>query len=177
MKQPTVLVTVGGSHTLARRVLASLGRLDVLVNKVGTALRGRVLRMPINGEPGTAADHGFVRARPRLVLAALAGLLALVLSACGTSGATTTPAADTTGGPTVAVQDLAYTPATLTVPAGTTVTWAFRDGAVAHDAKGPGFQSEVMAEGAFRHRFTQPGSYDYRCTLHPTMTGTIEVTR
>jgi plastocyanin len=113
----------------------------------------------------------------RLVLVALAGLLALALSACGTSGATTTAPATDQGGPTVAIQDLAHTPERLTVPAGATVTWAFRDGAIAHDVKGPGFKSEVMAEGAFTHRFTQPGSYQYRRTLHPNMTGTIEVTR
>jgi plastocyanin len=177
MKQPTVLVTVGGDHTLARRVPASLGRLDVLVNKVGTAFIGRVLRMPINGEPETAADHGSGRARPRLILAALAGVLALALSACGTSGATTTTPPADQAGPTVAIEDLAYTPETLTVQAGATVTWVWRDGAVAHDVKGDGFRSEVMAEGTFRHRFTQPGSYDYLCTLHPNMTGTIEVTR
>jgi plastocyanin len=33
-----------------------------------------------------------------------------------------------------------------------------------------------MAEGTFSHRFTKPGSYDYLCTLHPNMAGTIEVT-
>jgi plastocyanin len=124
------------------------------------------------------ADHRFVRARPRLILAALAGLLALALSACGTSGATTTaPAADNNGGPTVAIQDLAYTPERLTVPAGATVTWVWRDGAIAHDVKGDGFRSKVMAEGSFRHRFTEPGTYGYVCTLHPNMTGTIEVAR
>jgi plastocyanin len=122
-------------------------------------------------------DHRFVRARPRLILVALAGLLALALGACGTSGATTTAPAAEDGEPTVAIQDLAYTPERLTVPAGATVTWVWRDGAIAHDVKGDGFRSQVMAEGTFRHRFDQPGTYDYVCTLHPNMTGTIEVTR
>jgi plastocyanin len=121
------------------------------------------------------ADHRFVHARPWLILAALAGLLALALSACGTSGATTTAPAAEDGEPTVAIQDLAYTPEQLTIPAGATVTWVWRDGAVAHDVKGDGFRSKVMAEGTFRHRFSQPGTYDYLCTLHPNMTGTIEV--
>jgi plastocyanin len=112
----------------------------------------------------------------RLGLLALAGLLALVLGACGTSDAATdAPAADPAG-PTVTIQDLAYTPAALTVPAGTTVTWVWRDGAIAHDVKGDGFRSKVMTEGTFSHRFTQPGTYDYLCTLHPNMTGVIEVT-
>jgi plastocyanin len=114
--------------------------------------------------------------RPRRILVALAGLLVLALSACSTSDAAIdAPAADA-GGPTVTIQDLAYSPDTLTVPAGTTVTWVWRDGAIAHDVKSDGFRSKVMAEGTFRHRFDQPGGYDYRCTLHPTMTGTIEVT-
>jgi plastocyanin len=76
----------------------------------------------------------------------------------------------------VTIQDLAYIPATLTVQAGATVTWVWHDGAIAHDVKGDGFRSKVTAEGAFRHRFDQPGSYQYACTLHPNMTGVIEVT-
>ena len=75
------------------------------------------------------------------------------------------------------VKDLAYTPQTLTVAAGDTVTWVFQDGAIAHDVNGDGFTSEVMAQGTFSHRFTQPGRHPYRCTLHPNMTATIEVTR
>jgi plastocyanin len=141
-------------------------------------LRGQLLDDPSTGRPTTAADHQLVPSRPRRVLLALAGLLvlALALGACSTSDAATdAPAADP-GGPTVAIKDLAYAPETLTVAAGTTVTWVWRDGAIAHDVKGDGFKSKVMAEGTFSHRFDKPATYDYLCTLHPNMTGTIEVT-
>jgi plastocyanin len=126
-------------------------------------------------------DHGHVFMGRRLGLLVLAGLLALALSACGSGAASESEAppaaADPNAGPTVTIQDLAYTPASLTVPAGTTVTWVWRDRAIAHDVKGDDFRSEIMTEGTFRHRFPRPGSYDYLCTLHPNMTGTIEVTR
>jgi plastocyanin len=106
---------------------------------------------------------------------ALAGLLVLVLSACGASDAS--PAA-TAGddGRTVVIEDLAFAPETLTVEAGDTVTWVWRDGSIDHDVSGDDFASEVMSEGTFRNRFDDPGTYDYVCTLHPNMTGTIEVT-
>ena len=52
----------------------------------------------------------------------------------------------------------------------------WNDGAVQHDVSGEDFHNEVMSEGTFRHRFDEPGTYDYVCTLHPNMTGTIEVT-
>jgi plastocyanin len=71
---------------------------------------------------------------------------------------------------------MAYTPETLTVQAGATVTWVWNDGAIAHDVKGDGFRSQVISEGTFSHRFGQPGTYAYVCTLHPNMTATIEVT-
>jgi plastocyanin len=135
---------------------------------------------PITGQPTTVAPNQVTAVHRRRVLVTLVGLLALALGACGTSGATTTDTAAEAGdpgGPTVTIQDLAYTPHTLTVPAGTTVTWVWDDGAITHDVKGDGFHSQIMAEGTFRHRFPQPGSYDYLCTLHPTMTATIEVTR
>jgi plastocyanin len=131
---------------------------------------GQVLHAPINRFPSI---------RSRLILAALAGLLALALSACGSDPASEAPAAAAagSGGPTVTIKDMAYTPATLTVAAGSTVTWVWQDGAIAHDVKGDGFRSKVISEGTFSHRFDQPGSYPYLCTLHPNMTGTIEVTR
>jgi plastocyanin len=143
-----------------------------------------VLDVPINGERRTVADvgadNGSVPVRRRRILAALAGLLALALSACGTGGASTdastAPTAAGNSGTTVAIQDMAYTPETLTVEAGATVTWVWADGAIAHDVAGDGFKSEVMSEGTFSHRFDQPGTYDYVCSLHPNMTGAIEVT-
>jgi plastocyanin len=114
---------------------------------------------------------------PRLKLAAVVGILALALAACGTGEAAAPDAAANSDGPTVVIEDLAFEPATLTVEAGDTVTWVWNDGAVKHDVSGTDLHSEVMSEGTFRHRFDEPGTYDYVCTLHPNMTGTIEVTR
>jgi plastocyanin len=135
---------------------------------------------PLTSQPRTQAGHRHVFPGRRLGLLALAGLLAVALSACSSGAASESEAppatADNNGGPTVTIQDLAYSPATLTVGAGDTVTWVWRDGAIAHDVKGDGFQSKVQSEGTFSHRFTQRGTYDYLCTLHPNMTGTIEVT-
>lgn len=115
--------------------------------------------------------------RGTLRLVVLAGLLALALSACGSGEAPEAPvaAAGNDGGPTVTIEDMAYAPATLTVGVGATVTWVWQDGAIAHDVKGPGFKSKVVSEGTFSHRFTEPGTYEYLCTLHPNMTGRIEV--
>jgi plastocyanin len=137
------------------------------------AFREQVPDNRISGE----RNGGFVSTHPRLTLAALVGFLALALSACGTGDASTPATAADTDGPTVAIEDLAFGPETLTVEAGDTVTWVWKDGVIAHDVAGDDFQSEVMSEGTFSHRFDEPGTYDYVCTLHPNMTGTIEVTR
>jgi plastocyanin len=137
--------------------------------------RGPLRHHPLTSQP-TTVTNGLVAAGRRLVLLVLAGLLAL--GACGSGQAAETPQATAgTGGPTVTIKDLAYTPEKLTVAAGATVTWVWQDGAIAHDVKGDGFKSKVIAEGTFPHRFDQPGTYQYRCTLHPNMTGVIEVTR
>jgi plastocyanin len=127
--------------------------------------------------PGGGRKAGFASTQRRLVLAALAGVVVVALGACGTGDASTSDAAAERDGPTVVIEDLAFEPETLTVAAGDTVTWVWNDGAVTHDVKGDGFVSEAMSEGTFSHRFDDPGSYDYVCTLHPNMTARIEVTR
>jgi plastocyanin len=120
--------------------------------------RGPLRHDPLNSQPRTVTDQEIVPMGRRLVLVALAGLLALALSACGSGKAAEGPpaVAGNNGGPTVTIQDLAYTPATLTVGVGATVTWVWRDGAIAHDVKGDGFKSKVISEGTFSHRFDQP---------------------
>jgi plastocyanin len=133
------------------------------------------LHRRIVGPPRRVAGGQPAPIGSRLLLAALTGLLVLALGACATDEASPATPADA-GGSTVTIQDMAYSPDTLTVQAGTTVTWVWRDGAIAHDVKGDGFKSEVVSEGTFGHRFDRPGTYDYVCSLHPNMTGTIEVT-
>jgi plastocyanin len=137
------------------------------------AVKDRGFEKSINAARG--GGLGFLR--QQLMLVALIGLIALALSACGTGDAATPATGDDNDArPTVVIDDLAFSPETLTIEAGDTVTWTWRDGAIDHDVSGDDFQSEVISEGTFRHRFNEPGTYEYICTLHPNMTGTIEVT-
>jgi len=69
------------------------------------------------------------------------------------------------------------TPA-LTVKAGTTVTWINHDDdahtvtSTANAFRSPGLDTDET----FSFTFTQPGTYEYFCTLHPLMTGKVVVT-
>ena len=81
-------------------------------------------------------------------------------------------------GNAVDIRDFSYQPGTLTVAAGTTVTWT-NDGNVPHTVTSNErtFDSgDIAPGGSFSYTFTQPGSYPYHCTLHPSMQGRIEVT-
>jgi plastocyanin len=107
-------------------------------------------------------------------LMSLMAAAALVLVACGgDAGETSVP--PPSSGTTVVLKDLVYQPAELTIAAGETVTWVWDDGDIQHDVVGDGFATELITEGEFSHTFTEPGSYPYICTIHPTMTGTITV--
>ena len=109
-------------------------------------------------------------------LAALAALALTVLAAGCSSGsdkaAKATPAA---GVKDVTARQLAFTPAAIQVPVGTTVTWHFDDGSVPHNVQGDGFKSSNLKKTTFQHRFDKPGTYDYVCTLHAGMTGRVVV--
>lgn len=77
----------------------------------------------------------------------------------------------------VAIVDLAFSPAGVRVPAGTTVRWS-NDDPTDHtvtSANGT-FGSDTLKPGdAFSHAFHEPGSYRYRCAIHPQMEGRVEV--
>lgn len=80
----------------------------------------------------------------------------------------------------VMIQNFAFSPATLTIKTGTTVTWMNKDGAPHQIASDPGsavaFTSESLANGAsYQFTFNQPGTYSYYCTIHPSMKATIIV--
>lgn len=105
---------------------------------------------------------------PRLVLLPLAlGVLVSLLPVAAVRGATHQ----------VDIADFAFAPATLTIAAGDTVAWTNRD-AIGHTATSTGgaFDSGLLAQGeSWSMTFTTPGTYDYLCTPHPTMTGRIVV--
>ena len=77
----------------------------------------------------------------------------------------------------IVIQNFSFEPATLTVKAGTKVTWVNRDEephtATATDKR---FNSKTLENGdTFSTELTQPGTYKYYCALHPKMTGQIIV--
>jgi plastocyanin len=76
---------------------------------------------------------------------------------------------------TVVIESVSFQPSTITVEPGTTVTWLWDDGPIPHDVKGDGFASELQSSGSFTHTFEEPGTYPYVCSIHPQMTGTVEV--
>jgi plastocyanin len=87
------------------------------------------------------------------------------------------PAPAPAGPNAVNVDNFAFAPAELTVPAGTTVTWTNHD-EDPHNivAEGGQFRSPTMGSGAtFSYTFATPGTYAYVCGIHPFMHGTVVV--
>ncbi|WP_308298892.1 cupredoxin family copper-binding protein [Streptomyces sp. GESEQ-35] len=79
----------------------------------------------------------------------------------------------------VTMQGYAFSPANLTVPAGSTVTWTNQDTAP-HDVKttsGPvSIHSPMLDKGeSWSFTFGTAGAYGYYCTVHPDMTAGITV--
>ena len=83
-------------------------------------------------------------------------------------------------GHTVAIQNFAFAPQTLTVKAGTKVTWTNNDSTphTVTSTDGPStsasptalFDSGQLAAGAtFSFTFTKAGTYYYECTIHASM--------
>ena len=77
---------------------------------------------------------------------------------------------------TIIINNFAFSPANLTVKVGTTVTWQNED-TVLHLIKSDLFNSPSLKTGdTFKFTFDNKGSYDYVCSLHPSMLGQIIVT-
>jgi plastocyanin len=108
----------------------------------------------------------------RLRLLAIAGLA--LAAAAPTVAATGAGAART-----VTLKDISFSPRSLTVSRGTTVTFAFRDDGTTHNVTSTaGSRFKPIANrssGSVRRTFRRAGTYRYDCTLHPGMTGRITV--
>ena len=104
--------------------------------------------------------------------------VAAALAVAVFAGAAALPAASARAPETeVKIDNFAFAPQRIVVQAGTTVTWINADDAphtVASSTKV--FKSGALdTEDKFSFTFTTPGTYEYFCSLHPHMTGTVVV--
>ena len=117
------------------------------------------------------------RRRLGLVVGAVAvtALLAAALPELTAAGEAVVAAA--ASAPTVKIDNFTFAPATLTVTAGTTVTWKNEDDSPHRigDKKGTFKSAALDTDDTFSHIFAAPGEYPYICTIHPYMVGKILV--
>ena len=79
----------------------------------------------------------------------------------------------------VTIENFRFSPAEVTVPAGTMVKWVNKDD-VPHTAtakgKEPAFDSRTLdTDEGFSFEFKKPGVFNYYCKVHPHMTGKVIV--
>jgi plastocyanin len=96
----------------------------------------------------------------------------------GTSASATGSPAPVAGD-AVSIENFAFAPATLTVRVGSTVTWTNHDEEPHTIAASDGsFHSPGMgSQGTYSHTFPTAGKFDYICSIHPYMHGTVVVTQ
>ena len=93
-------------------------------------------------------------------------------SPTGNTGSNTTPSANT-----IAINNMAFGPSTLTISKGTTIAWQNSDG-VPHTAtsdSGAWDSGNIPPGGSKSVTFNTTGTFPYHCTVHPMMTATIIV--
>ena len=77
----------------------------------------------------------------------------------------------------ISITRFEFAPASVAIEAGTEVTWT-NDDPTDHTVTSldGDFGSDSLGNGdTFSHRFTEPGTYAYRCAIHPEMTGKVKV--
>jgi plastocyanin len=85
------------------------------------------------------------------------------------------PAITAAASSSVAIENFVYSPATVNVNVGDSVTWTNGDSAP-HTATGDGFDTGTLNEGeSGSATFSSAGTFDYICALHPNMKGTVVV--
>jgi plastocyanin len=116
-------------------------------------------------------------------LPALLAIFALILAACGSS--TESSAADNGGdggasaGETVSMANTTFTPSTLTIAAGTTVTFTDTAGhTVTEGTDGVAVDNPIVDEDGgsdVEVTFPDAGTFNITCKIHPSMNMTITV--
>jgi plastocyanin len=107
----------------------------------------------------------------------VAAVLIASASVISSAAAAPQPAPAAQVGAAVHIANFTFSPAILSVKAGTTVTWT-NDDDIPHTvvAIDKSFRSKVLDTGErFSFTFAKPGQFGYFCSLHPHMTGKVVV--
>jgi plastocyanin len=122
-----------------------------------------------------------VQDRPHEIImtrAAIRGVLAAVFAiACLAAAAWSFPSRAAGMETELKIDNFTFAPQSVTVKAGTTVIWINQDD-IPHTvvSTAQAFTSKALDTGdKYSFTFTTPGVYDYFCSLHPHMTGTVVV--
>jgi plastocyanin len=104
-------------------------------------------------------------------------ILGLALLASARSAYTARAAAAPAGAMSVSIDNFSFTPKEITVAKGTTVTWVNRDDVPHTVVNGDKlFRSKALdTDDQFSFTFTEPGTYNYFCSVHPMMIGKVIV--
>jgi plastocyanin len=120
--------------------------------------------------------------RRMLVAFTLLAVVGTLAAGCGGGGSSsggsgpTSTAGGQGGGTAVAIDNFAFSPATLNAKMGQQVTWTNKQD-IAHTvtADGGAFDHQMPPGATFSFLFDKAGSFPYHCTIHPSMTATIQV--
>jgi plastocyanin len=99
------------------------------------------------------------------------------MSSMGNTSGSSTGSKGGPGTNEVWIQGMAFTPSTITVSAGTQITWTNKDG-VTHTVtsnKGLFDSGSIGSNGTYSFTFQTAGTYSYFCSTHPSMTAKVVV--
>jgi amicyanin len=156
-----VSVAVSTALTATALLLAACAATDQPVRPPSPTFSSDVASAP--GMPGTGS---------------MPGMSGMPTAPSATDGSAPQAPAAPAGPNEVNIDGFAFAPATLTVKAGTTVTWTNKD-EDPHTVvdNGGAFRSQALGSGGtYSFTFPAAGTFDYICSVHPFMHGNVVVT-
>jgi plastocyanin len=162
---PVVGLTSGVSHLVARAQAVAAPVLQVVTGNRGQAAAAPAATGAQSATPAATTPHRRVSviARKRRAATRRARRHSVAARAAGAHGIT--------------IIDFGYTPRSITIAAGDSVTWT-NTGKAPHSATATdhSFDTGLLNRGrSASHTFARAGTYSYFCVVHPWMTGSVIV--
>lgn len=110
-------------------------------------------------------------------------IITVVISGCSAQKAQVQPNAVPSAGELSVKNDIeisgfAFNPSFLTIPKGASVVWANMDSAphtIVSDSGNEMSSGSISKGKTYTHTFSTPGTYEYHCSIHPSMKGKVIV--